>query len=117
MHDIDELSGQTRHPKNEKSASHISESINDANAKTRHPKNETSDSRINAPRIESTDMSKTEECKGRKILARLQELIVGRLSELNPDNPEDVHIHEACDMLYHHIESVLNALPIDETKE
>jgi hypothetical protein len=60
-------------------------------------------------------MSKTED--GRNILAKLQELIVGRLKELNPDDPEDVHIHEACDMLYDHIESVLNALPIDETKE
>jgi len=62
-------------------------------------------------------MSKTEECKGRNILARLQELIIGRLSELNPDDPEDVNIRDACDTLYHHIESVLSALPIDETKE
>ena len=112
MHDAN---AKTRHPSNEKSDSHISESINDANAKTKHPKNETSDSRINAPRIGSTDMSKTED--GRNILAKLQELIVSRLKELNSDDPEDVHIHEACDMLYHHIESVLNALPIDETKE
>ena len=62
-------------------------------------------------------MGKTKECTGRNILARLQELIMGRLSELNPNDPEDVSIRDACNMLYEHIESVLNALPNDETKE
>ena len=62
-------------------------------------------------------MSKTEDCQGRNILARLKELIIVRLDELNSNDPEDVKILKACDMLYDHIESVLNALPSDEAKD
>ncbi len=47
-------------------------------------------------------MSKTKD--GFNNLAKLQGLIVGRLSELNPNDPEDVNIRDACASLFQYLE-------------